>query len=129
MPETFEIIQQWRELLKEYEALDGQHRYSNLYILGITLFILLTVVSWLIVCLPYILLRLLAVEAPDKLSNVMLYYGNESHPLADFPFNFELLALDENVSGKGVFEAVTGWLKALPSGMWPNWMVSIAAFI
>jgi len=67
--------------------------------------------------------RLLMAEAYDSLSETMKYYGNESNPLADFPFNFQLLNLNESSTAADVTEVVKAWIAALPIGKWSNWVL------
>ena len=63
-----------------------------------------------------------------NISAVMMYYGTEDDPLADFPFNFNLITDFSNrsdVTGHTLRSSVGKWLDNLPSGKWPNWVVSI----
>ena len=65
----------------------------------------------------------------DKLEKIMLYYGNDSYPLADFPFNFRLIEeLHDrtDITGFTLHRLITQWLDQMPKGMWPNWVVSIS---
>ena len=64
----------------------------------------------------------------DTVEEVMKYYGSEEIPLADFPFNFFLIDNfhgREDLSGESLMATVSLWLDNLPSGKWPNWVVSI----
>lgn len=62
----------------------------------------------------------------DNIKTVMKYYGTEEEPLADFPFNFNLLTDFQNrsdVTGFALKASITRWLDNLPEGKWPNWEV------
>ena len=64
----------------------------------------------------------------DQMANVMRYYGTEEAPLADFPFNFNLINDFKNrsdLSGFSLKKSIDRWLDNLPEGKWPNWVVSI----
>lgn len=68
--------------------------------------------------------RFMGTEAyGDSIDRTMMYYGLPFIQEADFPFNDYLTRLD-SPSGNSVFEVVTSWMKHLPEGKWPNWMVS-----
>lgn len=53
-----------------------------------------------------------------------MYYGTTFVQEADFPFNFYLINM-KNLSGNSVSEAVNMWMKNMPEGKWPNWVVRI----
>lgn len=64
----------------------------------------------------------------DTVEEVMKYYGSDEVPLADFPFNFFLIDNfrgREDLSGESLMATVSLWLDNLPTGKWPNWVVSI----
>jgi alpha-glucosidase len=55
----------------------------------------------------------------------MPYYGSKE-PLAEVPFNFQLLSVKSNMSGREVKELAEDWLnemKVAPAGSWPNWLL------
>ena len=57
---------------------------------------------------------------------IMSYYGNESYPIADFPFNFlfiDTLRNRSDVSGFSIRDTVKLWMDNLPEGKWANWVV------
>ncbi|XP_014303162.1 neutral and basic amino acid transport protein rBAT [Myotis lucifugus] len=67
--------------------------------------------------------RFMGTEAyGDSIDRTMMYYGLPFIQEADFPFNDYLTRLD-SPSGNSVFEVVTSWMKHLPEGKWPNWMI------
>lgn len=62
----------------------------------------------------------------DDIAQVMNYYGNDSVPLADFPFNFLLIDRFHNrsdLSGAAIKNALDLWMDNMPEGKWPNWVV------
>jgi hypothetical protein len=67
------------------------------------------------------------VEAYTTVSNTMRYYGDVNNPGAHMPFNFGLLTMLNDHSKAADFNnAVLEWIKNMPSGGWPNWVVSTA---
>jgi hypothetical protein len=68
-------------------------------------------------------------EAYMPAEKLMAYYGNKTHPIAHFPFNFELIsASQENISAQRIYSAIMTWMDNLPKGAWPNWVVSCILF-
>ncbi|KAK1333107.1 hypothetical protein QTO34_006643 [Cnephaeus nilssonii] len=67
--------------------------------------------------------RFMGTEAyGDSIDRTMMYYGLPFIQEADFPFNDYLTRLDSPF-GNSVFEVITSWMKHLPEGKWPNWMI------
>lgn len=60
-------------------------------------------------------------HAVDK---TMMYYSTPLVKESDFPFNFYLLDLPQNNSGRWVKHLVDLWLASMPRGQWANWVVS-----
>ncbi|KAM3932496.1 amino acid transporter heavy chain SLC3A1 [Leptodactylus fuscus] len=69
--------------------------------------------------------RFMGAESNDQntVEKTMLYYGNSFTQEADFPLNFYLLDLNTDLSGDAIFDIVDLWMKAMPKGKWPHWMV------
>ncbi|XP_064107590.1 maltase A3-like isoform X2 [Macrobrachium nipponense] len=72
--------------------------------------------------------KLLMVEVYEgqEIDMLMKYYGNETSPLADFPFNFFMIEKLQNrteLSGHSLKAVVDLWLDNMPSGKWPNWVL------
>jgi hypothetical protein len=64
-------------------------------------------------------------EAYMPVEKLMAYYGNKSHPIAHFPFNFALIsASQKNITAQSIYTAISSWMDNLPKGAWPNWVVS-----
>ncbi|XP_073484573.1 amino acid transporter heavy chain SLC3A1 [Aquarana catesbeiana] len=60
----------------------------------------------------------------DMVAKTMMYYGNSLVQEADFPLNFYLHDLQsQNISGKSINNIVDLWMKSMPKGKWPHWMV------
>ncbi|KAG0719013.1 Maltase 1 [Chionoecetes opilio] len=70
--------------------------------------------------------KLLMVEVYSEVQDVMKYYGNDSVPLADFPFNVFMLENLTNrslLSGYSLKDTISLWLNHMPKGKWPNWVL------
>ncbi|XP_068082069.1 maltase 1-like [Anabrus simplex] len=66
--------------------------------------------------------RLMMAEVYDSVENTMKFYGDEKHPLADFPFNFLLITqLNNHSTAEDVMETVNMWLSNVPPNKWSNW--------
>ncbi|NXS62566.1 SLC31 protein, partial [Brachypteracias leptosomus] len=61
-------------------------------------------------------------DEKEDIEATMMYYGTTFIQEADFPFNFNLINV-KNLSGNSIFEAVNMWMKNMPAGKWPNWVV------
>lgn len=67
-------------------------------------------------------------EAYTSLENTVRYYGNTTEPMAQIPFNFQLLTNLNFSSNANNFKSIIDtWMKAMPAGQWANWVVSISA--
>ncbi|XP_043839020.1 neutral and basic amino acid transport protein rBAT [Dromiciops gliroides] len=68
--------------------------------------------------------RFMGTEASnqERIEETMMYYGQPFVQEADFPFNFYLTEMS-TLSGTKVFEVVASWMKNMPEGKWPNWMI------
>ncbi|XP_063232111.1 maltase 2-like [Bacillus rossius redtenbacheri] len=92
-PATFDMVQQWRALLDEYSSKD----HST---------------------------RVMFTEAYADLDNTFKYYGTKERPGAHFTFNFFVIEYIKNTSTADDYENITSlWLKNIPAGDWPNWVV------
>lgn len=67
--------------------------------------------------------RILMAEAYASVPETMKYYGTKDKPLCDFPFNFQLIGINENTTGQGLHTMVTNWLDNMPDFGWPNWVL------
>ncbi|XP_047501257.1 maltase A3-like isoform X1 [Penaeus chinensis] len=71
--------------------------------------------------------KLMMVEMWDgDIGEVMKYYGSDSVPLADFPFNFLLIdsfRSRSDLSGAALKDALDLWTDNMPEGKWPNWVL------
>ncbi|XP_076066190.1 maltase A3-like [Oratosquilla oratoria] len=69
---------------------------------------------------------LMAQAYSNDIQDVMKYYGNDTDPLADFPFNFCLVEKVQNrsdVTGTRLKKIIDEWFDNLPKGKWPNWVL------
>ncbi|KAK8395419.1 hypothetical protein O3P69_006219 [Scylla paramamosain] len=70
--------------------------------------------------------KVLMVEVYSEVEDVMKYYGNQSVPLAHFPFNFFMLEALNNrstLNGYALKDTISLWLDYMPEGKWPNWVL------
>lgn len=64
-------------------------------------------------------------EAYTNLRNIIRYYGNESTPIAQIPFNFFLLKQLNFSSNATEYKTnIDLWMENMPVKQWPNWVVS-----
>ena len=78
--------------------------------------------QWRECCNAYPNHRLLIGEVMASADVVMKYYGRKKAEF-DFPFNFGFLGLDKGFNARDVHSLIDSYLKALPSGCWPNWLL------
>lgn len=56
-----------------------------------------------------------------------MYYGTNSEPGAHFPFNFLFIGtFNQQSDAAKVHAIIKSWILGMPTGMWPNWVVSRA---
>ncbi|XP_061084217.1 amino acid transporter heavy chain SLC3A1 [Conger conger] len=69
--------------------------------------------------------RFMVTESYDyeEIEKTMMYYGTETVKESDFPFNFYLIDLPQQLSGEGAFSLVNRWMTNMPKGKWANWVV------
>ncbi|GCC33011.1 hypothetical protein chiPu_0011477 [Chiloscyllium punctatum] len=89
-----DIVRDWQHVLQEFSKEPGRYRF-------------------------------LMTESYDneEIYKTMMYYGTSIQQEADFPFNFYLIDLYKEMSGNGVFKIVDYWMRNMPAGKWPNWVV------
>ena len=46
------------------------------------------------------------------------------HSGADIPFNFNLVTITPECKGKEIKELIDSWMRLMPPGKWPNFVVS-----
>lgn len=64
-------------------------------------------------------------EAYTTLENTIRYYGNATTPMAQIPFNFQLLTRLNFSSNAISFESViNSWIENMPQNQSANWVVS-----
>ncbi|XP_025200270.1 maltase A1-like [Melanaphis sacchari] len=92
-PETYTIVSSWRQMLDSYRTSEKKTKF-------------------------------MMVECYSPFNNTMLYYGNQSSPGAHFPFNFLFInTFDQQSDAAKVYDIIKSWMKGMPSGMWPNWVL------
>lgn len=95
LPETVDMVYQWREVLDEYKKAKG----------GET--------------------RVLMTESWSALSVVQTYFNDSNGRLgSQMPFNFQLIMrLDQNSKASDYKTVIDSWLDAVPVGHAPNWVL------
>nr|XP_055026995.1 neutral and basic amino acid transport protein rBAT [Misgurnus anguillicaudatus] len=93
-PGLHEILTNWRVEMDIYSREPGRHRF-------------------------------MVIESYDyeEIEKTMRYYGTSYVTESDFPFNFYLLYLPDDLSGNKAKELVDYWMSNMPEGKWPNWVV------
>jgi len=65
------------------------------------------------------------VECYSPFNKTLMYYGSNSEPGAHFPFNFLFIGtFDQQSDAAKVHNMIKSWIRGMPTGMWPNWVVS-----
>ncbi|XP_068145390.1 maltase A3 [Drosophila tropicalis] len=99
LPETVEMVYQWRTLMDDYQRIYG----------GDT--------------------RIIMVETYSALDYVMQFYGNRTTNGAQIPFNFQFITGgngDKNnteLSAAGFIKIINSWLGQMPSYQTANWVM------
>jgi len=95
-PETIDMVYQWRTVLDDHKRIFGGNS------------------------------SVLLIETYSPAWFTMQFYGNRSTEGAHLPFNFNLITVMEQsgLSASNVQEAIDLWLKNMPAGRTPNWVVS-----
>ncbi|XP_049312552.1 maltase A3-like [Bactrocera dorsalis] len=92
--ETPHLVYEWRQILKDYEAIHGGDE------------------------------RILMVETWSPIDIVMHYYGNETADGGQIPFNFQMISnLDYNSNAHHYAEMINRWFQYMPTGRTPNWVI------
>jgi len=60
---------------------------------------------------------------PDEF--VMDYYGDDSSPIAHFPFNFHLTQMTPDKSASEVLGLINVWYDLMPQGQWACFLVRV----
>ncbi|XP_059490285.1 maltase A3-like [Neocloeon triangulifer] len=69
-------------------------------------------------------IKVLMSEASGELDLTMRYYGNETHNIIHFPFNFYLIwEISNATDARGVEAAIRHWLDAMPVGRTANYVL------
>lgn len=93
-PENFDTVQQWRKLIDDYSK---ENKIGSKFIM---------------------------VESSAAVEVNMKYYGNDTHPGAHFPFNFELgKNVKMNSTAEDYKRGVEVWLNNMPKGQIANWVL------
>uniref|UniRef100_A0A0K8VXQ9 alpha-glucosidase n=1 Tax=Bactrocera latifrons TaxID=174628 RepID=A0A0K8VXQ9_BACLA len=99
LPETVDMVYQWRKLLDDYQRIHGGDR------------------------------RVLLTEAWSPLDYVMKFYGNHTTEGAQMPFNFQFIVggnsdkNNTNLPASGFVKIISSWLDNMPSGHTANWVM------
>ncbi|EDW00816.1 maltase A3 [Drosophila grimshawi] len=99
LPETVDMVYQWRQLLDDYQRVHG----------GDT--------------------RVLMVETYSNLDYVMQFYGDHTTKGAQIPFNFQFIVGgqgDKNntqMNAGGFVKIINSWMSQMPAGQTANWVM------
>ncbi|XP_065203800.1 maltase 2-like [Planococcus citri] len=96
LPETYEMLRRFREVVDSYKQKDGQTR-----------------------------ILMVGIGTLPTMENMMKFYGNKSHPIAHIPLNYVLLnahALNDASSAEDYQNSINTWMENMPQGEHPNWM-------
>lgn len=97
--DTYAIVYQWRALLDEYSKKDG-------------------------------VTRVMLTEGYANLTTTMKYFGNATNIGSHIPFNFDFITeLNSQSNAKDLVYKATRWLTYVPTGKYPNWVVSKQFYI
>ncbi|XP_030388341.1 maltase A1 [Scaptodrosophila lebanonensis] len=94
LPETFDMIYQWRELVDDFHEEHGGDS------------------------------RVLLTEAYTSFENMIKFYGDGVRNGSHVPFNFDFLSNINNVSTAHDYaEHIQKWINAMPAGVYANWVL------
>ncbi|ALC40924.1 Mal-A1 [Drosophila busckii] len=94
LPETTDMIYQWRELVDEFHRVHGGDE------------------------------RMLLTEAYTSFDNIIRFYGDGVRNGSHVPFNFDFLTSINNASKAGDYVAhIEKWMNAMPAGVYANWVL------
>jgi len=111
-PETLDILREFRQVIKQYEAETGESKYFFSYLMKYAL-------NKFTKCL-----RVIMSEPSNLHVHTISFYGTEEDPLMDFPFNFNFIYdLNNQSTANDITTAVDKWLNDMPAGKTANWVV------
>ncbi|SPP73696.1 maltase A1 [Drosophila guanche] len=94
LPETLDMIYQWRELVDTFQVEHGGDK------------------------------RLLLTEAYTSFETMIQYYGDGERNGSHIPFNFDFLSSVNNASTAGTYVThIQKWMDAMPEGVYANWVL------
>ncbi|PSN34951.1 Maltase A1 [Blattella germanica] len=93
LPETHDMISQWRELFEDVQAELGGDS------------------------------RVMLLEVVPNVNTTFTYYGNATHPEGHLPFNFFFQTVTNESSALDIRDVVKLWMDRMIDDRWPNWVV------
>ncbi|KAH8410915.1 hypothetical protein KR222_008910 [Zaprionus bogoriensis] len=94
LPETYDMVYQWRELVDEFHKENGGDQ------------------------------RLLMTEAYTSFENIIKFYGDGVRNGSHIPFNFEFFtSINNNSKATDYVEHIEKWMNAMPAGVYANWVL------
>ncbi|VVC33505.1 Glycoside hydrolase superfamily,Glycosyl hydrolase, family 13, catalytic domain [Cinara cedri] len=105
-PEIIDVFPIWRKHLDDY--FKSKNKTYSVYF-----FLIETI------CFK----RLMATESYSSIRVLMQYYGNETSPGVQIPFNFQFLTMDRTNLVEQTDQSIKHWVENLPENMVPNWVM------
>ncbi|GFT53411.1 maltase 1 [Nephila pilipes] len=68
--------------------------------------------------------KILLIEGMEEVEDVIHYYGPPHEKIAEIPMNFQFYKVTHSSTGIDVQEIVDEWLKKMPKGKFPNYVMS-----
>ncbi|GBN65243.1 Maltase A3 [Araneus ventricosus] len=93
MPETYELLKEWRRILDDYsKRLDKP--------------------------------KIMIIEGMEEIEDIIHYYGTIHEKIAEIPMNFQFYKVTPTSTGVDIQEIIDAWLKKMPMGKFPNYVIS-----
>lgn len=63
-------------------------------------------------------------ESYSAVDIIMKYYGNDTYPGAQLPFNFQMInVLNRDSKSKDFVDMIENWFRVIPEGKITNWVI------
>lgn len=123
LPENYEVIHDFRMFMDGVNRMRGgnERQVFHLickYIFRVSFKIKLTL-RLVFICS----LRVAVVEAYANLHSTIGYYGTETYPVAQYPFNFAFAIAGSYFTSMSLHDSIMTWLDSVPKHGVPTWNV------
>ncbi|KAF8792779.1 Maltase A3 like protein [Argiope bruennichi] len=68
--------------------------------------------------------KIMIIEGMEDIEDVILYYGTIHEKIAEIPMNFQFYKVTPSSTGLDIQEIIDAWLKKMPKGKFPNYVIS-----